>query len=415
LLLVAANVPSPGGLGGPPGGARGESADRLDRFMARQPAYRVILAIPANDLASAWGELAPGLATAALIAILASAAVAWWLARSITRPLGRITTAAQAIARGQLRQRIPEGGSDEVAQLARAFNRMSEEVARSHRALKEFLANASHELRTPLTSIQGFSQALLDGTLAGPDGGMEASRIINEEAERMRKLVEDLLYLSRVEAAEVPASRDLVDVGVLLREGVRRLQLAGDQRRLEVVLDAGELPYVAGDADQLDHLFGNLLDNAAKYTPPGGRIEVRAQVAGDRLTVTVHNTGSYIPPEDLPHVFERFYRVDKSRAREIEGSGLGLAIAKEVAERHGGTIGVASDRERGTTFTVLLPVAADPGPAQAQGEGAEAQSGGPQGRAPRLRHLVGGRGLAFRAGRAGYVAPGSTSSRPMTQ
>jgi signal transduction histidine kinase len=243
---------------------------------------------------------------------------------------------------------------------------MSREVERSQQALRDFLADASHELRTPLTSIQGFSQALVDGTLTGADDATEAGRIINEEADRMRRLVEDLLYLSRVEARHVAASRAPVDVAGLLREATRRLELTAEQRGLHVILDLPDTPLVAGDPDELDHLFGNLLENAGKYTPPGGSIAVTARATPHDLVVTVHNTGSVIPPEDLPHVFERFYRVDKSRAREVEGSGLGLAIAQEVVQRHAGTIEVTSTAADGTAFVVTLPLAVPEGDLQAR-------------------------------------------------
>ncbi|HXI18773.1 MAG TPA: HAMP domain-containing sensor histidine kinase [Chloroflexota bacterium] len=327
-----------------------------DRFSARPAQYRVVLAVPERDLGAAWRELIPSLAFAALVAVGVAAIAAVWLARSITRPLRQITNAAQAIARGDLRQTIPVRGRDEVAQLAVSFNSMSLEVERSHRALREFLANASHELRTPLTSIQGFSQALVDGAV-GPDGAADAGQIINDEADRMRRLVEDLLYLSRVEAQEVSERREAVDVALLIREASRRLQLVAEQRELDVDVQLGTLPAATGDPDQLDRVFGNLLDNAGKYTPPGGKISLRSESTPGVVRVTVHNTGAGIPVEDLTHVFDRFYRVDKSRSRDVEGSGLGLAIAREVVERHGGTIDVTSSVEAGTAFTVTLPAA----------------------------------------------------------
>jgi signal transduction histidine kinase len=345
---------APAGQAPPPVEPRPEGGERTAG--RRQQQYRVVLAVPQRNLASAWRELAPSLGLAALIAVPASVAAALWLSRSITRPLRQITGAAEGIARGELRQTIPVRGRDEVAHLAQAFNIMSQEVERSHRALRDFLANASHELRTPLTSIQGFSQALLDQTLRGDEGAAEAGRIINEEAERMQRLVEDLLYLSRVESREVPASRAAVDVAALIREAGRRLQLVAERRRLQVTLDLPDLPPVPGDADELDRLFGNLLDNAGKYTPEGGAVTVAGRTDAGQVRVTVHNSGSVIPPEDLPHIFERFYRVDKSRARDVEGSGLGLAIAREVAQRHGGTIAASSGRGAGTTFEVILPL-----------------------------------------------------------
>ncbi len=328
----------------------------LERFFARPASYRVVLAVPSQNLASAWRELAPRLALAGLAAVPCSIAVALWLARSIARPLRRITQAAERIARGEWLQTVPVRGTDEVARLGRAFNLMSREVERSHRTLRQFLANASHELRTPLTSIQGFSQALAEGAISGPEGAMEAGAIINDEAQRMRRLVEDLLYLSRVEGTDRKPAREPVDLGALLLEEERRLAPVVAARQVRLVLELAELPLVHGDEDELDHLFTNLLENAAKYTPEGGTITLRARADGACVQVEVHNTGSYIPEEDRPHLFERFYRVDKSRAREVEGSGLGLAIAHEVAQRHGGTITVESDPQQGTTFLVTLPI-----------------------------------------------------------
>jgi signal transduction histidine kinase len=333
--------------------------DTIDRFLLRPAAYRIVLAVPEGNIASAWRELAPSLGRASLIGVAAAVVVAFWLSRSITHPLRQITLAAQRIARGDLRQSIPVRGRDEVGQLAMAFNSMSQEVEQSHRALREFLANASHELRTPLTSIQGFSQALVEGAVSGQAGAMEAGQIIHEEANRMRRLVEDLLYLSRVEAQDVPARREPVDVATLIRDATRRLQLVADQRDLALKIELPTLPLVLGDPDELDRLFSNLLDNAGKYTPDGGQIIVRGTRSRQHLRVAFHNTGSVITPDDLPHVFERFYRVDKSRARGVEGSGLGLAIAKEVVERHGGTISVTSDPQSGTTFSVTLKAAAE--------------------------------------------------------
>ncbi|HEX2033643.1 MAG TPA: ATP-binding protein, partial [Chloroflexota bacterium] len=354
-FITAPLIPAPPILRSGEGGADGGSQPGERTALRRAPTLRVVLAVPPGRLTEAWLELAPGLGLAALVALPVSVAVALWLSRSITRPLSQITYAAEDIARGNLRQEIPVQGSDEVAKLAQAFNVMSQEVARSHRALRDFLANASHELRTPLTSIQGFSQALTDGTLRGEEGAVQAGTIINEEALRMRRLVEDLLYLSRVEAHEPTAACGRLDLAGLLREAARRLQLLVERRGLRLQVDVPDLPPMEGDADELDHLFGNLLDNAGKYTPPGGTITLSAWEAEASLCVRVHNTGSVIPAQDLPHVFERFYRVDKSRARDVEGSGLGLAIAQEVAQRHQGRIEVHSTPEDGTTFLVSLP------------------------------------------------------------
>ncbi len=371
-IFVAAGAPPP-----PP--------ERGAFFRGTPPAvYRIVLAVPQQSLPSAWQELAPGLAVATAIALLAAAAIAWWLAGSIARPIRAVTDATRRIARGEPHQPIPEQGVEEVIELAQGFNTMVAAVERSQRTLRDFVANASHELRTPLTAIQGFSQAVVDGVLEAPEPTRDAARLILREAERMRHLVEDLLLLSKIEARDRPTAHEPVDIAELLDTLAQRLLLVARERGLQLSLELPERLLALGDAAQLEHLFGNLLDNAAKYAPDGATITVRAALDGgeppqatrpphprargaraagalpQRVVVAVHNTGSYIPPEDLPHVFDRFYRVDKSRSRAIPGSGLGLAIAREVVERHGGTIRAESDPAAGTTFIVTLPAAPVP-------------------------------------------------------
>jgi signal transduction histidine kinase len=345
-----------------------------------------VLAIPLQSLPSAWEELAPGLAVAAVVALFAATVLAWWLAGSIARPIRAVTQAMARVASGQPQQPIPAEGVEEVAQLAQGFNTMVREVERSQTTLRDFVANASHELRTPLTAIQGFSQAVMDGVLEAPEPTRDAAALIHREAERMRRLVEDLLLLSKMEARDRTAPHGTVDVAELLDTIAQRLQLVARDRGLHLVLELPERLLADGDAAQLEHLFGNLLENAAKYSPDGGTITVRAALVsnaagrgtrpgapqlGSRsaggpgsarplVSVMVHNTGSYIPPEDLPHIFDRFYRVDKSRSRQVAGSGLGLAIAREVVERHRGTIRAESDPVAGTSFVVTLPAAATP-------------------------------------------------------
>ncbi len=332
--------------------------------------YSVVLAVPEDTLPSAWRELAPGVALALGVALLAAGGVAWRLADSVARPIRTVTGAAERIARGEPHQAIAEAGVLEVTQLARSFNTMVGAVERSHRTLREFVANASHELRTPLTAIQGFSQAVEDGVLEAPEPTRDAVRHIHREAERMRRLVEDLLLLSRVEARDRKLTREDVDLADLLDTLEQRVRPAARERRQRLEMDLPDHLVVPGDVTELDHLFRNLLDNAVKYAPDGATIAVRADGRPGRVTVSVHDTGSVIAPEDRPHVFERFYRADKSRSRAVAGSGLGLAIAHEVAQRHGGTISVDSRPEAGTTFTVSLPAGAGTGTLPAQRAGA---------------------------------------------
>jgi signal transduction histidine kinase len=340
---------------GRPGGVTGSE-------MARQLAtgrYRVVLATPARDLQSAWRDLAPRLTIAGSIALAISLAAAITMAGSISSGIGRISVAAKRIAGGDLNARVPVSGHDEIAALGRTFNDMADEVHRSQASLRNFVADASHELRTPLTSIQGFSAALLDGALSGEEGAMRAGAIISEEASRMRALVEDLLYLSKVEAVRGELRRDPVALDSIAHEAVRRLGHLAEAREQVVHAATSPVAEFIGDPSQIDLLVTNLIENAIKHAPDAARIgiEVGTQRANgvDATFLRVHNTGSTIPPEDLPHIFERFYRVDKSRSQQTEGSGLGLAIAREVARRHSGDIDVTSSEAGGTTFTVYFP------------------------------------------------------------
>ena len=393
----------------PPVAPRGRGAGDEDGPAPAGAAVRyVAVVVPEASLATAWRALLPSLAFAALIALAVSAAAALWLSRSIAQPLRQITEASRAMAQGDYEQSIPVRGHDEVGELARAFNRMAREVARSNRALRAFLANASHELRTPLTSLQGWAQALVEGEVRDPAASAQAGRIIHDEAERMRRLVEALLYLSRIEGGQLPIERESVDLAELLRVTAARITPLTDQAGQKLVLDydASAAYSWHGDMRLLERLLANLAENAAKYAPEGATITISAgagrppraptapavngafvvatddtprldqpmdgravwrrrtaengnMAAPPTVWVTVHNTDSVIPAADLPHIFERFYRVEKSRAQAVDGTGLGLAIAQEIVTAHEGEITVMSSAEEGTGFTIILPAADD--------------------------------------------------------
>jgi signal transduction histidine kinase len=263
---------------------------------------------------------------------------------------------------------LPET-TDEVGRLSKAFTTMAREVARSHRAMRDLLANVSHDLRTPLTSISGFAGALVDGTLSGPEGAREAGRVIGEEAERMRRLVEDLLYLGKIESGDLALQRDPVDLSELARAAQARFLFRAQEGGITFDVQAAEPVVIQGDAHRIGQVLDNLIENAFKYTPPTGSVSVsvalesaaaKPQGSGrnarptQTAVLTVHNTGSYIPPEEAERVFERFYQIDRARAGQ-RGSGLGLAIAREIVQAHGGRIDLHSTVEGGTTFTVRIP------------------------------------------------------------
>ncbi len=321
------------------------------------PRYQAVIAIDESELSQAWRALLPRLSIAGGIALAVGVVTAGILARSITRPLQQVTLASEQMALGRYDQQIRDYGGDEVGRLTSAFNAMARQVSRSHRTLREFLANVSHELKTPLTSIQGFSQAMVDGSLKTQDDFLEAGKIINQEAVRMRGLVDDLLYLSQVEAGEAVLQLDDVNPNDLLIATRDRFRRRAEQANITLTVDTGPAAVLRADARRIEQAVANLVDNAIRHTPAGGRVHLGSAAANGSIYVSVLNTGSFIPPEATLRIFDRFYQVDPAQARADGNTGLGLAITKEIVEAHDGHVDVRSDRDDGTQFTISLPLA----------------------------------------------------------
>ncbi len=328
----------------------------------------VIFAAPELNRREWFGEnLLRPLVVAGAIGLALSALLAWLVSRSVARPLQQVADAAHAIAQGDYDQTVPVSGPTEVRHLARDFNRMAHQVQASRDAQRDFVANVSHELKTPLTSIQGYSQAILDGTAADTEAVQNSAKVIHDEAERMGRMVTELLDLARIESGQVVMRQDPVDLRSLLENVVDRFRLRAEEARIALRAQIADLPPVLGDGDRLAQVFTNLVDNALKHTPSGGTVMVTAQLltpSGVRrlkkawpraVEVAVSDSGEGIPPEDLSRVFERFYQVDKSR-RRTGSVGLGLAISREIVEAHGGSIKAESIVALGTRFTVVLPL-----------------------------------------------------------
>lgn len=319
----------------------------------------LLLAESHRPVRVAFGDLLPRLAWAGAIALALSVILAALLAYSIARPLDRIAQAAEEIAAGHYDQPLDISSPTEIARLVASFNSMARQVKMTLQSQQDLVANVSHDLKTPLTSIQGFSQALLDGTASDAAAQERAASIIHDEASRMRRLVDDLLDLARLEAGQVSLARELVNVGELLRACATRFAPQTEQGRVTLEMEVpATLPLVVGDADRLGQVFGNLVDNALKHAGGAageGRVVLRAEQQDGSVSCSITDNGPGIPAEDLARVFERFYQVDKSRARRRGGAGLGLAIAQEIVHAHGGQIRVESVEGLGTRFTVDLP------------------------------------------------------------
>lgn len=300
---------------------------------------------------------------AAVVALVISLLVAFWLARWIGEPLQSLVAASRQMPSTNA-QAISLHGPHEVQELTRAFNEMNNRVQTSWKSQRDFVANVSHELKTPLTSIQGFAQAILDGTADTPESHQQAARIIFNEAGSMHRMVLDLLDLARLDAGTLDLQCAPVDLPALLNSIAEKFLPQAHAAGVSIQVESAALPAIMGDGDRLAQVFSNLVDNALKHTPAGGTITLRArlaspdaQQAGSAVQVDVADTGTGIPPEALPHIFERFYQADPSRpGGEKHGTGLGLAIVKEIIGAHGGKITVRSAPDSGSLFTVTLPL-----------------------------------------------------------
>jgi two-component system sensor histidine kinase BaeS len=304
------------------------------------------------------GDLFPRLVFSGLIGVAAALVLGFALTQSISAPLRNIARAARSVARGNYRQRVPATGPREVRDLAANFNRMTEEVQRSQQTLRDFLANISHELKTPLTSIRGFSEAMLDGTIDDDAGIERSAKIISDESNRVLRLVQELLDLSRIESGQVPMQQEDIDLHELFEHVREVFALRSEESGVAVTLSVNGRAHVLGDFDRLEQVMNNILDNAFRHTPNGGSVRVACRdLQPGTLQVTVSDTGPGISANELPHLFERFYRGDNNTAAPRKGYGLGLAISREIVRAHGGEIWATSEPGSGTTFVFTLPTA----------------------------------------------------------
>jgi len=295
-----------------------------------------------------WAGLA-ALALALALGLLTS----WRL----TAPLRRLTTAASGIAAGDLSQRVPAEGEDELAALGQAFNGMAENLEEAEALRRHVMADVAHELRTPLAVIQGNLQAMLDGVYPVDQ---EQIASLYDETRLLTRLVDDVRDLALAEAGQLRLERAPLDLRAVAQSAVSSFAAPAEGAGITLRLDAAPAPVmVEGDADRLGQVLRNLVSNALRHTPAGGEVDVVVAPGDPGVQMVVRDTGSGIAPEDIPHVFDRFYRAEKSRSRRGGGSGLGLAIARQLVLAHGGEIAVASQPGAGATFTVTLPGAGE--------------------------------------------------------
>jgi two-component system sensor histidine kinase BaeS len=295
----------------------------------------------------------PALAAAGLVALVVTAA-SLLISRRVVRPIDALVTASGRLGEGDLDERVPERGDDELTQLSRSFNRMAESLQRSKRQQHNMIADIAHELRTPIANIRGYLEAVQDGVLPA-DG--ELFRSLHEEALLQQRLIADLQELALAESGDLVYYPSRTDLAELLHSA-RNAHATSTGVRIDV--DAPQPVLVTVDQDRFRQVIGNLLTNALRATPPDGLVVLRARADGDQVVITVADNGCGISAQDLPHVFDRFWRADAARRRGTGGRGLGLAITKEIVTAHGGTITAAGREGVGSAFTVRLPRDHDP-------------------------------------------------------
>lgn len=294
-------------------------------------------------------SLFAGILTAFILGLLIS--------RNLTKPIGNISLAAHEFAEGNFNSRTTATGNDEIGNLGQTFNTMADSLAQIEQNRRNFLANVSHELRTPVTSIQALSETILDGLAPKPEQQRRYLITIVQESKRLSRLISDLLDLSQLEADELSIISGELNLKLWLRSEIDKIQPLLMKKGLMLHVDIPEnLPMVWADTDRVSQVFINLITNAIRHTPEQSTITINLYTIKHHVALELYDQGPGIPLADLPHIWDRFYRGDPSRARNDGGTGLGLAITKKLVHAMNGTIMVHSVPDKGATFTFTLPI-----------------------------------------------------------
>jgi histidine kinase len=296
------------------------------------------------------------LLVAATLAIITAVFVSTFVTRRIVKPVREMQSASRHIASGHYKERVQVTGEDELAELAQSFNQMAHTLAQTEERRRQLVGDVAHELRTPLSSIKSVMEGLQDGVLAAEPATFLS---VEREVNRLQRLIRDLEELSKAEAGQIPLELELVNPDAFIKTAVDRLMPQFDDKGVKLYTGLPEkLPDVQVDQERMTQVMLNLLGNALQCTPEGGQVLISAWNNIHHVSITVQDTGIGIPSESLSHIFERFYRVDKSRSRTGGGSGIGLTISRHLVEAHGGQLtAVSPGLNQGSTFTICLPIA----------------------------------------------------------
>lgn len=279
-----------------------------------------------------------------------------WIMHTMTKPIADLSEGIKRMSSGELSVRVNAKGKNEFAELGRAFNSMSERIEALDTARSQFVSSASHELKTPLATMKILLESLMYNDHFDVDKTKEFLQDTNREIDRLNNVVSDLLTLVKMDSEGTKLNLENLRLRALVEEQMKRLLPLARENGIEMDLEAREEIIISGDSLKLQQVIYNVIDNAIKYTPRGGEVHVSLTRGSRKAVIRIADTGCGIPAKDLPHIFERFYRVDKARSRATGGTGLGLSIVKQIVTQHGGSIDATSTEGKGTTFTIELPI-----------------------------------------------------------
>lgn len=294
---------------------------------------------------------------AGLGAVLLATGLTLFLSQRLARPLVQMEAVTKEISKGNYQMAVPIQGEDEIARLGRAINELALHLDHIESSRKEFLADISHELRTPLSYIRGYSQVLFEHLVQSESEHDQYLRVIYDESARIEQLIENLFSLAQADEGILRVNKEAVDITHLIDTVIRRVDRKATVKAIQIRYSENEPVMVFADPLRIEQVLFNLLDNAIRYNREGGLVLIHMIKESKRIRVAVYNTGPGIPEADLPFVWDRLYRVEKSRSRKLGGTGLGLAIVKQIIDQHDGTVEVESQEGSGTTFSFTLPMA----------------------------------------------------------
>ena len=340
----------------PPGESRVllAAAQPVQLERGTEPFGWLVVAKPVTELREQWLTLLERLGLALAVGIALAAGLFWWLSRRLTEPVRALTRATQDVAAGRYDVIIPEArGSDEISLLTDRFRRMVAELAEAEQLKRSFLMSVSHELRTPLTAIRGHVEAVREGVVSEPDQVSASLDVVAAETDRLERLVGDVLDLAKLQAHRFTVRHEEVDLGRVLEHAHGAFAEEARRREIDYRVEAdGEAPVIVTDGDRVLQVISNLLSNAFRWTPDGGRIDLRLAAANGAIRVDVVDSGPGVPVEDRERIFEPFI------SQDVDGTGLGLPIARELALALGGHVEVGVEPGRGSRFRLVLPAAA---------------------------------------------------------